>query len=95
MEGARNQSYRMGSAHGFILTSYLSPALPKFLYFDDYKILDGKINLATLKQREESEHLTDADETALGLLDLAGTTLEELSSEEGYETSRQSSKQLG
>jgi len=30
--------------NGHIWHVYLSPALPKFLYFDDYKLLEGKIN---------------------------------------------------
>lgn len=73
---------------GHIWRTYLAPSLPKFLYFDDYKILDGKINLLTLQQRQSQQQLTDADETALGLFELAGTSLQELSSEEGYETAK-------
>ncbi|HEX5646117.1 MAG TPA: AAA family ATPase, partial [Nitrospira sp.] len=32
-----------GIMDGYIWHTYLSPALPKFLYFDDYKLLEGKI----------------------------------------------------
>lgn len=73
---------------GHIWKTYLSPVLPKFLYFDDYKLLEGKINLPTLQRRKAQRQLTDADQTALGLFELAGTSLEELSSEEGYETAK-------
>jgi predicted ATPase len=80
---------------GYIWRHYLSPALPKFLYFDDYKLLEGKINLATLKQRETDEQMTAADETAQGLLQLAGTTLDELMSEEGYENAKAKLEAIG
>ncbi len=81
--------------NGHIWQTYLSPALPKFLYFDDYKLLEGKINLATLQQREAEKQMTDADETAQGLLQLAGTTLQELMSDEGYETAKAKLEAIG
>jgi predicted ATPase len=84
-----------GLVEGHIWQTYLSPALPKFLYFDDYKLLNGKINLPTLQQREEAKQLTDADETAQGLLQLAGTTLSELMSDEGYETAKAKLEAIG
>jgi len=84
-----------GLVDGYIWQTYLSPALPKFLYFDDYKLLEGKINLPTLQQREAAKQLTDADETAQGLLQLAGTTLQELMSDEGYETAKAKLEAIG
>lgn len=84
-----------GLVNGHIWQTYLSPALPKFLYFDDYKLLEGKINLPTLQQREAANQLTDADETAQGLLQLAGTTLQELMSDEGYETAKAKLEAIG
>ncbi|MEI2767986.1 MAG: AAA family ATPase [Nitrosomonas sp.] len=81
--------------NGHIWQTYLSPALPKFLYFDDYKLLAGKINLPTLKEREVADQLTDSDETAQGLLQLAGTTLQELMSDEGYETAKAKLEAIG
>ncbi len=84
-----------GLVDGHIWQAYLSRVLPKFLYFDDYKLLEGKINLPTLQQRDAAEQLTDADETAQGLLQLAGTTLKELMSEEGYETAKAKLEAIG
>ncbi|WP_410497713.1 AAA family ATPase [Chitinibacter sp. S2-10] len=77
-----------GPIDGHVWKAYLSPALPKFLYFDDYKLLEGKINLPSLQQRTAAGQMTDADETAQGLIELAGTTLEELIGEEGYESAK-------
>jgi predicted ATPase len=87
--------HSLGLVDGHIWQTYLSPALPKFLYFDDYKLLEGKINLPTLQQREATKQLTDADETAQGLLQLAGTTLQELMSDEGYETAKAKLEAIG
>ena len=71
-----------------IFNFYLNPSLPRFLYFDDYKLLNGKINLESLSLRKTNNQTNDADETTLGLFDLAGTDLKELTSEEGYENSK-------
>ena len=84
----------LGPVDGHIWKTYLSP-LPKFLYFDDYKLLEGKINLLSLQAREAANQLTDADETAQGLLELAGTTLQELMSDEGYENAKAKLEAIG
>lgn len=84
-----------GMIDGYIWHVYLAPALPKFLYFDDYKLLEGKINLPWLQQRETANQLNDADETAQGLLQLAGTTLKELMSDEDYETAKAKIEAIG
>lgn len=84
-----------GIVDGHIWHTYLSPALPKFLYFDDYKLLEGKINLPWLQQRDAANQLSDADETAQGLLQLAGTTLKELMSDEDYETAKAKIEAIG
>lgn len=89
------KSNGLGLVNGHIWQTHLSPALPKFLYFDDYKLLEGKINLPSLQQREAAKQLTAADETAQGLLQLAGTTLQELMSDEGYETAKAKLEAIG
>jgi len=78
-----------------IWDTYLSGALPRFLYFDDYRMLEGKINLEGLNQRNANKQLKEHDETALGLFELAGITLQELMGEEGYETSRAMLEAIG
>jgi predicted ATPase len=80
---------------GYLWQVYLSPSLPRFLYFDDYNLLEGKINLLALQQREAAGQMTKSDETAQGLLELAGTTLQELMSEEGYETAKAKLEAIG
>ena len=74
---------------------YLNDSLPRFLYFDDYSLLNGKINLESLNQRKANNQLTEADETALGLFELAGIDVKELMSEEGYENSKAKLEAIG
>ena len=78
-----------------VWNSYIKPSLPKFLYFDDYSLLCGKVNLESLASRQANNGLTDADETTLGLFDLAGTSLDELTSDEGYENSKAKLEAIG
>lgn len=84
-----------GYIQGYVWRTYVEPATPKFLYFDDYKLLAGKINLQQLQARKANNQLDDADETALGLLELAGTTIQELMSDEGYESAKANLEAIG
>ena len=51
--------------------------------------------IAAQTQRESVKQLTAADETAQGLLQLAGTTVPELMSDEGYETAKAKLEAIG
>jgi len=75
--------------------TYIKPATPLFLYFDDYRLLEGKINLPALQQRQSQNRLTESDETVMGLFDLADIKLEELMSESGYEHSKAKLEAIG
>lgn len=77
-----------GLVDGHIWSAYLSGSLPRFLYFDDYRLLEGKLNLEALQARQATNKLTESDETALGLFELAGISVQELTGEEGYENSK-------
>lgn len=79
----------------YVWNTYVNGALPRFLYFDDYGLLDGKINLESLNHRNVNNQLTEADETALGLFELAGIDIKELISEEGYENSKAKLEAIG
>jgi hypothetical protein len=71
-----------------IWKQHVLPRLPKFLYFDDYYLLPGKINLEQLQQRVNQGHLDESDKTVLGLLRIADVNLEDITRAEGYEASR-------
>ncbi|HQU83283.1 MAG TPA: AAA family ATPase [Pyrinomonadaceae bacterium] len=71
-----------------IWKEYLSPKIPKFLYFDDYYLLPGKVNLPALKMRVDNETLKEEDKTILGLLQMADVELEDVITTSGYEKSK-------
>ncbi|AIQ14606.1 AAA family ATPase [Paenibacillus durus] len=74
----------------YIWRIHLKPCVPRFLYFDDYRVLPGKINLPELQRKVEvskndANILKDEDRTALSLLKMAGVELSELNNSIGYE----------
>ena len=65
---------------------FLEAWLPKFVYFDNYSTMRGKISIADLKRRSlAGEELDDADRTFMSLLTLSGVDLDELEQDLGYE----------
>jgi hypothetical protein len=69
-----------------ISLDFLERWLPKFVYFDNYSTMRGKISISDLKVRSASGgHLDDADRTFLSLLTLTGVSLEDLEKDLGYE----------
>ncbi len=76
----------------YIFDRLIEPYIPKFVYFDEYYLLPGKINLKDLRARLDedvpSKPLRDEDRTAQSLLKLAGISLESLASGSGYEANR-------
>jgi hypothetical protein len=71
-----------------IWSTELRPNIPKFLYFDDYYLLPGKVNLPALQKRISGKTLKDQDKTVLSLLRMAGVELDDLMTPAGYEKGR-------
>jgi len=71
-----------------IWSTELKPNIPKFLYFDDYYLLPGKVNLPALQKRISGKTLKDQDKTVLSLLRMAGVELDDLTTPAGYEKGR-------
>lgn len=68
----------------------LKPNIPKFLYFSDYDMLPGKMNLADLAAKvvaakTDPKQLKSSHRAVLALLRMADITLEELATPGGYE----------
>ena len=60
--------------------------LPRFVYFDDYSAMRGRISIQDIRRRvENDEYLDDADRTFLSLLKLVGAKLEDLEYQTNYE----------
>ena len=69
-----------------ISEQFLEEWLPKFVYFDNYSLMRGKISINELRQRSENGGpFDDADRTFLSLLTLSGVSLEDLEKDLGYE----------
>jgi hypothetical protein len=56
----------------------VAPLLPKFLYFSEWHIMDGRISIDALLQRKSKGELTGPDRVFLALLELGGTSMEAL-----------------
>ena len=61
-----------------IYTDILRDRIPKFLYFDEYYQMKGHDNLDALKTRLDSDALEPQDHPLVGLIDLAGLDLNQL-----------------
>jgi energy-coupling factor transporter ATP-binding protein EcfA2 len=59
---------------------YVGPLLPKFLYFSEWHIMDGRISIDALLERRNRGELTGPDRVFLALLELGGTSVEALTS---------------
>ena len=69
-----------------IAEQFLERWLPKFVYFDNYSLMRGKISINELRERSENGGpLDDADRTFLSLLTLSGVSLGDLEKDLGYE----------
>jgi predicted ATP-dependent endonuclease of OLD family/ribosomal protein L36 len=82
---ASNDSWKHLLVANNIWKKYLKPNIPQFLYFSDYNILPGKINIPTLQSVKSNKTADAGQKTALGLLDMANVTLEELQNPQSYE----------
>ena len=71
---------------GEIISGYLERFLPRFVYFDDYSAMRGRISIQELRRRRDANgHLEDADRAFLSVLAMAGVELEDLENETNYE----------
>ena len=61
-----------------IFDQILRDRIPKFLYFDEYYQFKGQDNIEALKDRTNSNTLEESDYPLLGLIALAGLTLDQL-----------------
>lgn len=66
----------------YITTSYLSPNLPKFMYYDDYYLLPSRVNLNDIDSNTSGD---SAKKTAKALLELADVDVEKVLHSSDYE----------
>lgn len=63
----------------------LRSKIPGFLYFDEYSIMDGNVNVVKLQERDNQGTLSEADETFLALLSLANLDISDIRAIDDYE----------
>lgn len=70
-----------------IINKYLINFVPRFVYFDEYSIMRGKISFDYIKQirGKKLNELDDEDRTFLALMDLAGVKLETIDRQQDQE----------
>ena len=64
----------------------LAAMLPKFVYFDEYSTMRGRISIQDLSRRAEAgEDLDESDRTFMSLIALVGADLDDLQHQTNYE----------
>ncbi len=71
-----------------IWKQHVEPLLPSFIYFDDYRLLPGRMNLPALQNRVRTAptSLTGPERAVLGLLRMAKVDLDQLLAATTYES---------
>ncbi|WP_214041460.1 ATP-dependent endonuclease [Methanoculleus sp.] len=81
----RLQSAFLKGLEYHIINNYLERFLPYFVYFGDYYAINGRISIQYLRQRRDSNQLSEADRTFLSLLELSGNKLEDFENQQNFE----------
>ena len=69
-----------------IIEKYFEKFLPKFVYFDEYSTMRGRISLQDMRERlEKEDDLDDSDRTFLSLLSLVGADIVDMENQTNYE----------
>lgn len=74
----------------YVWEKFIKEWIPKFFYFDDYRILPGKVNLADLKNQVDNAKTNpkaykESSKAVMSLLQAAGVDLASLTNPAGYE----------
>jgi hypothetical protein len=68
----RIRGWREHDVELYLIDEYAHPWLPKFIYFDDYDAMPGKVSIPDLIRRRDTEDLTRGEQALMSLLHLAG-----------------------
>ncbi|MFC4048279.1 ATP-dependent endonuclease [Actinomadura syzygii] len=68
-----------------LLDTYAMPKMPKFVYFDDYDTMPGKVSIPALIRKRDTEDLTRGEHALLSLLAMAGVELEDFHNTDQHE----------
>ncbi|MCH8062934.1 MAG: AAA family ATPase [Chloroflexi bacterium] len=69
-----------------LICGYLNKFLPKFVYFDEYSAMRGRISIQDMVERvNKGEEMDESDRTFLSLLALVGANLQDMDNQTNYE----------
>jgi AAA domain, putative AbiEii toxin, Type IV TA system/AAA ATPase domain len=68
-----------------LIDAYANPWMPKFVYFDDYDSMPGKVSLPDLIRRRAEDNLSRGERALLSLLSMAGVSPEEFNDSDQHE----------
>ena len=69
-----------------VVEKVLYSIMPKFVYFDEYSTMHGRISIQDMLRRVEAgEDLSESDRTFMSLLSLVGADLDDLQNQTNYE----------
>ncbi|MFC0039571.1 ATP-dependent nuclease [Actinomadura rayongensis] len=81
----RIRNWRGESVSLYLIDTYAFPKMPKFVYFDDYDTMPGKISIPVLIRKRDSGELNRGEQALLSLLSMAGVEPEDFHDTDQHE----------
>ncbi|WP_436763147.1 ATP-dependent nuclease [Streptosporangium sp. V21-05] len=74
---SRIREWRNQGVSYHLIDEYAWPRMPKFVYFDDYDTMPGKVSIPDLMRRRDEGQVTRGEQALLSLLTIADVELED------------------
>jgi len=74
-----------GGFRQVIADRYLDAWAPRFFYFDEYSVMEGRVSIQHLRDKVQRKDLDDSDRTFLAFLKVGGAELEEFEDDDNFE----------
>jgi hypothetical protein len=74
---ARIKSWRDSRLSHYIYDTFISPEVPKMVYFDEYDVMPGKVSIPNMIQKRDTKTLNRGETSLLALLDVVSVKLED------------------
>jgi len=81
----RIRGWREQSVGLYLIDTHASPLMPKFVYFDDYDFMPGKVSIPDLIRKRDANALTRGEQALLSLLTMAGVSPEDFGQVDQHE----------
>jgi energy-coupling factor transporter ATP-binding protein EcfA2 len=82
---ARIRGWREQDPGLYLIDTYAMPMMPKFVYFDDYDFMPGKVSIPDLISRRDAGTLRRGEQALLSMLTLAGVKPEDFQQADQHE----------